>query len=467
MIAQDVGEAQRVGRREVRGHRAHGRVQPAVPARRHRRGRHRRGRARDDRPAEAGDAARRRQRRLPVPADAGAHVLTTMLAEPATRSITRVGHLWLDDFRCLQGVDLELAPGLTVIHGANGQGKTSLLEAVGWIAPRAVVPRRARQRRSCAPGASRRSCGPRSSSDERAQLLRGRDPRDGPQPGAVQQAARCTRTRDLLGLLRVTVFAPDDLELVKGGPAERRDYLDDLLGDARRPLRRGARRLRAGAEAAQRAAARAACATTTARATLDVFDEQLVQRRRASWCGAGCSSSSGSCPAVDAAYAALAGDGRPVADDATRPSGRRRRSASPTSDAVDELLRDALGGAPAGRDRPGRHAGRAAPRRWQLHDRRARRADARVAGRAAQRSRSRCASAGPASCTSSPARRRCCCSTTCSASSTRAAPSALVRAPRRRADPAHDRGRGPAGDRARPACCVITPAGSIEADVSP
>src|SRR5262249_59073102 len=37
------------------------------------------------------------------------------------------------------------------------------------------------------------------------------------------------RARDLLGLVRVTVFAPDDLQLVKGGPAERRGYLDELL----------------------------------------------------------------------------------------------------------------------------------------------------------------------------------------------------------------------------------------------
>jgi DNA replication and repair protein RecF len=40
---------------------------------------------------------------------------------------------------------------------------------------------------------------------------------------------RLARTRDLLGALRVTVFAPDDLEMVKGGPATRRRYLDDLL----------------------------------------------------------------------------------------------------------------------------------------------------------------------------------------------------------------------------------------------
>jgi DNA replication and repair protein RecF len=40
---------------------------------------------------------------------------------------------------------------------------------------------------------------------------------------------RLQRARDLLGALRVTVFAPDDLELVKGGPAGRRRFLDDTL----------------------------------------------------------------------------------------------------------------------------------------------------------------------------------------------------------------------------------------------
>src|SRR3546814_20156332 len=40
------------------------------------------------------------------------------------------------------------------------------------------------------------------------------------------------RARDLLGVLRVTVFAPDDLDLVKGGPSERRRYLDDALSAA-------------------------------------------------------------------------------------------------------------------------------------------------------------------------------------------------------------------------------------------
>ena len=37
------------------------------------------------------------------------------------------------------------------------------------------------------------------------------------------------RTRDLLGVMRVSVFAPDDLIIIKGGPSERRRFLDDTL----------------------------------------------------------------------------------------------------------------------------------------------------------------------------------------------------------------------------------------------
>src|SRR5438093_605598 len=57
-------------------------------------------------------------------------MLVTADAGPATS----VGHLWLTDFRCLSDIDVELASGLTVLQGANGQGKTSLLEAIGWVA---------------------------------------------------------------------------------------------------------------------------------------------------------------------------------------------------------------------------------------------------------------------------------------------------------------------------------------------
>jgi DNA replication and repair protein RecF len=87
---------------------------------------------------------------------------------------------------------------------------------------------------------------------------------------------RLSRTRDLSDLLRVTVFSPDDLDLVKGGPVRRRDFLDDLLSglapryeaaraDFERVLRHRNALLRAGIR------------DDEDRGTLDVFDEQLVQ----------------------------------------------------------------------------------------------------------------------------------------------------------------------------------------------
>src|ERR1700704_3393886 len=46
----------------------------------------------------------------------------------------RLSRLWLRDFRCYETLDVPFGEGCTVITGANGQGKTSLLEAVAWVA---------------------------------------------------------------------------------------------------------------------------------------------------------------------------------------------------------------------------------------------------------------------------------------------------------------------------------------------
>jgi DNA replication and repair protein RecF len=84
-----------------------------------------------------------------------------------------------------------------------------------------------------------------------------------------------TRTRDLLGLLRVTVFAPDDLQLVKSGPSERRQYLDDLLV-AIAPRYEAARADYDRVLRHRNALLRGHARDDEALATLDVFDEQLV-----------------------------------------------------------------------------------------------------------------------------------------------------------------------------------------------
>jgi DNA replication and repair protein RecF len=140
----------------------------------------------------------------------------------------RVTRLWLTDFRNYTTADVELpADGLTVVLGGNGEGKTNLLEAIGYLAT-------LKSFRDAPPDALVRSGASMA-------VLRAEGDRDGRRllfeaeiaPGGRgrvfvnQQPLR--RARDLLGAFRVTVFAPDDLELVKGGPAGRRAYLDDLL----------------------------------------------------------------------------------------------------------------------------------------------------------------------------------------------------------------------------------------------
>jgi DNA replication and repair protein RecF len=135
--------------------------------------------------------------------------------------------LWLTDFRSYPAVEVELAPGLTAIVGANGHGKTNLLEAIGYLATLDSfrgAPNEALIREG-APMAVVRAEGTR---DARDLLIEAEIVRVGRSRVQVNRQ-RLTRSRDLLGALRVTVFAPDDLVLVKGGPGERRRYLDDTL----------------------------------------------------------------------------------------------------------------------------------------------------------------------------------------------------------------------------------------------
>lgn len=140
----------------------------------------------------------------------------------------RVRHLWLRDFRCYREAEVEFPEGLLVIEGDNGQGKTSLLEAVTWAATTRSfrgVPDPALVRTGCDSAILRMEV---EDNAGRSQLLEAELRAVGRNRIRVNGKA-LARARDLLGFLRVTVFAPDDLELIKGGPAGRRAYLDDLL----------------------------------------------------------------------------------------------------------------------------------------------------------------------------------------------------------------------------------------------
>ena len=138
-----------------------------------------------------------------------------------------LGRLWLTDFRCYEHAAVTFEPGCTVVTGSNGQGKTSLLEAIAWIATgRSLrgVPDRALVRAGTDTAIVRAEV----NHPQRSVLIEAEVHAVG-RNRIMANKQNVARRRDLAQHLRVTVFAPDDLALVKGGPAGRRDYLDDLL----------------------------------------------------------------------------------------------------------------------------------------------------------------------------------------------------------------------------------------------
>ncbi len=139
----------------------------------------------------------------------------------------RLRHLWLTDFRSYHQIEVDFPAGLTAIVGANGEGKTNLLEGVAYLATLGSfrgAPVEALVRQGC-PAATVRA---QIDREGRELLIEAELAAKGRNRIQVNRQ-RLTRSRDLLGALRVSVFAPDDLALVKAGPAERRRYLDDTV----------------------------------------------------------------------------------------------------------------------------------------------------------------------------------------------------------------------------------------------
>ncbi len=139
----------------------------------------------------------------------------------------RLDRVWLVDVRSYAAAEIDLAPGLTALLGDNGQGKTNVLEAISWLATLSSfrgAPTEAMIRK----GAERAVIRAEGEREGRSILVEAELVANGRNRVLVNRQP-LKRARDLLGVLRVTVFSPDDLELVKGGPAERRRYLDDAL----------------------------------------------------------------------------------------------------------------------------------------------------------------------------------------------------------------------------------------------
>ncbi len=138
-----------------------------------------------------------------------------------------VSHLTLYDFRSYSEADVALGPGVTAFVGLNGQGKTNLVEAVDYIA-RLSSHRVAGDAPLVRLGAEQAVIRTAVVRDGREAVLE-----IAINPGKANRArvnrSPLPRARELLGLVRTVLFSPEDLALVKGDPADRRRFLDDLL----------------------------------------------------------------------------------------------------------------------------------------------------------------------------------------------------------------------------------------------
>ena len=185
--------------------------------------------------------------------------------------------LSLTDFRSYAQVDLTFEPGVTVLVGYNGIGKTNLMEAIGYLATLS-----SHRVSSDAPllrfGTERALIRAKLVRGEQSTVLeleingnranRGRINRSNP-----------VRARDILGICQTVLFAPEDLALVKGDPSNRRRFLDELLvslvprhsatrTDYDRVLKQRNALLKSG---------RAGKFTAGHEATLDVWDQHMAR----------------------------------------------------------------------------------------------------------------------------------------------------------------------------------------------
>jgi DNA replication and repair protein RecF len=133
----------------------------------------------------------------------------------------------LTDFRSYAHTEVDFEPGPSVLVGPNGYGKTNLIEALGYVATLGSH-RVATDQPLVRAGAERAIIRCAVVHDERELLVELELV-----PGKANRArlgrSPVARARDIIGALRLVLFAPEDLALVRGDPSERRRYLDDLL----------------------------------------------------------------------------------------------------------------------------------------------------------------------------------------------------------------------------------------------
>ena len=190
-----------------------------------------------------------------------------------------VAHLTLHDFRSYGDIDVALEPGATAFIGRNGQGKTNLVEAIDYLS-RLSSHRVATDAPLVRAGADQAIVRASVVKEGRTALLEVEL-----NPGRANRArinrSPLPRPREIIGLVRTVVFAPDDLTLVKGDPSDRRKFLDDLL-ILRTPRLAGVRSdydriLKQRNSLLKTAGLARGSARDAAMATLEIWDDNLAR----------------------------------------------------------------------------------------------------------------------------------------------------------------------------------------------
>ena len=138
-----------------------------------------------------------------------------------------VSNLRLSNYRSWEELDLQLSPGITIFSGPNGHGKTNIVEALGYLAhlsshrvnSDAALVRRGEDIANVSATVVNNG---RELTAHLAIRARG------------SNRAHINRTamkspRDLLGVVRTTLFSPEDLALIRGEPEQRRHFLDTIM----------------------------------------------------------------------------------------------------------------------------------------------------------------------------------------------------------------------------------------------
>ena len=191
-----------------------------------------------------------------------------------------VKHLSLANFRNYETAEVSFEPGVNLLVGPNGQGKTNLVEAIRYLSTLSShrVAGYLPLIRNSQPPIAQAIIRALAHHDGRDALLELELNRDSQNRARINKA-NATRVRDILGYVNTVTFAPEDLDIIKKDPSNRRAFIDELLvqvsprfagvfTDYERVLKQRNTLLRT---------ARQTGAKGTSLSTLDAWDESLIK----------------------------------------------------------------------------------------------------------------------------------------------------------------------------------------------